>query len=138
MTGRPAYRGASLMLFSTDPMYLAVARAILILSCGRFQKLLEFEMSSGLKRLLILNAPQASFAKLSTELICKLLRSDDISLRQSISLKCLAVFEKDRLKNILDHYVRGDGTHYYNVVHWFDFGISMPSQIVVPSLKRAL
>jgi hypothetical protein len=138
MTKRPVYRGASLMLFSSDDMYLIVAKAILRLGLGRLAELLAVEMSSGLKALLIANAPHTSFAKLSIEVICKLLRSEDIGLRKSMCLKCLAVFKQARLKKILDAYVAASEIHYYNVIHWFDFGISIPPQIVAPAVKRAM
>lgn len=138
MINRPAFRGASLMLFSGDDMYITIARGVLRLGRNRLAELLQLEMSSGLKNLLVANAPQISFAKLSTDLICKLLRSDDVGLRKSTSLKCLAVFKRTRLEEVLNAYVSSDEAHYYNVIHWLDFGISMPPQLVVPAVKRTM
>jgi hypothetical protein len=138
MTKRPAYRGASLMLFSSDDMYLTVARAILRLGRGRLEELLELEISSSLKNLLIVNAPNTGFAKVSTELVSKLLRSEDVALRKSTCLKCLVVFKQARVRKIFNTYIGGDQFHYYNVIHWLDFGISMPPHIVAPAVKRTM
>jgi hypothetical protein len=116
--------------------YSVVAKAILHLGRNRFRDVMGLEMPVALKMRIIVNVSQASFSKLSTVLLCKLLRSDDLALRKSLCLKCLTVFKKNRLKKIVETYVGAEEVHYYNVIHWLDFGISMPSNVIRSAAKR--
>ena len=138
MTSRPAHRGALLALLSyNDEMYVNVAKAMLRLARNRLQELLEMAMPALLKREIVNAASQVSFSKLSNDHLCQLLRSDDAQLRKTICLKCLKAFSKSRLRKITAKYV-GDlqQTHYYNVIHWLDFGVSMPTKYIAAAARH--
>jgi hypothetical protein len=117
-------------------MYLVVTKAILRLGRDRLSDILQLEMSVSLKKTIVVNASQKSFAKLSTEFLCKMLRAEDTDLRKLICLKCLIVFKKPRLRIILRDYVAAPESYYYNVIHWLDFGISMATQMVVSAARQ--
>ncbi len=138
MTNRPAHRGASLLVTSSTEMYDELGKAILRLGQNRLDEVLTLKMSNPLLTTIISRAPRGEFANLRDEQLCSLMRSEDDGLRKTIALKCLNTLSKARVTRLLETYVRGDGTHYYNVIHWLDFGASMSRSVVAGALKRQL
>ena len=136
MTARPSYGAMSILSYDSASMNLRVAKAILHIGRGNLQGVLELDASAILKKMVVDNSSRATFSKLSTEFLCKSLRSDDLELRKSLCLKCLSAFSKARVRKVLSAYVAGDQFRYYNVIHWLDFGVSMPSSVVSQAAKR--
>ena len=64
--------------------------------------------------------------------------SKNDNVRKASSLKAVKTLTKKRLRVLLDEYVFKDSFRYYNVIHWLDFGVSMPIDLTMPAVEKAI
>jgi hypothetical protein len=138
MTERPNYGSSTFLLFSGQEMYSAVAKAIHQLGKLQPKHAFSLETSLLLKRALIRTATKKVFSSLDEITILNLLHAEDDETRRYTVLKCLVSFTKSRLKQMLKQYVGSSKKYYYNVIHWFDFGISIQAATVLETANREL
>ena len=140
MLDRPSSRPvASLLLGPDDGRYEVAARAIYALGRTRLGELLSLLTPN---RLLLSHVMVESSEKVIRELsdssITQLFRSEHDVVRKAAALKCVRALPKGRLTQLLDRYISGDWTPYYNVIHWLDFGISVPRDRARSAAGRVL
>jgi hypothetical protein len=129
--------GVSVLLFDTSRYDLA-ARAIYSVGKGRFSELLAMSAPPQLVSKLILISSDKEFRAVSDTVIDNLLLSKHDVVRKSVALKCGRSLSKRRLRNILTRYSTTGTYQYYNVLHWLDFGLSMPKDRVISGVDRAV
>lgn len=127
MTDRPDYGEASLLSFNGQQMYSDVAKAMHRIGRDRLIEMINLTGNVSLKRELIIKTTKARFGKLPFNIVLNLLRHENAQLRTTTCLKCLSAYSQRRLKELADQYAGTDIKYFYDVVHWFDFGISIPS-----------
>jgi hypothetical protein len=130
-------RTASLLLTAGSTKYEDAARAIYALGKHRLNDLLVTKMPGDLLAKLIRVIPDKAFQGLSDTDIASLVRSESEAVRKFASLKYIRVFSRHRAKQFLENYVAAD-QFYYNVIHWFDFGISVPRERMLRAVGKRL
>lgn len=135
---RPETRRSSLLSpLLNDNKYQIVARAIYALGQARLSELLVMQTPNQLLTCLIRITSDKAFRCLSDVSITLLFRSKDDEIRKSAALKCVRALPRRRIAKLLNDYLSGDEYRYYNVVHWLDFGISIPRERVSHAVKKA-
>jgi hypothetical protein len=136
---RPEYgrRSASLLLLASSTKYEDAARTLYTLGKHRLDDLLATTMPGSLLARIIPLIPDQAFQGLADAVIISLMRSENERVRKSASLKYVRAFPRRRVKQFLDEYMVADQV-YYNVIHWFDFGISVPRDRMMRAAARAL
>ena len=81
--------------------------------------------------------PDRAFQELADAAIGPLMRSEIEDVRKLASLKYVRAFPRRRVKRFLEEYMAAD-QFYYNVIHWFDFGISVPRDRMLRAAGRAV
>ena len=109
-----------------DSKYRTAARAIYALGQTRLPKVLAMSTPSGLLPHLIIETSDKAFRSLSDVSINLLLQSENDAVRKAAALKCVKALQKVRVSKLLADYISGDKLRYYNVIHWLDFGVSIP------------
>lgn len=109
-----------------DNIYDRVSRVLMVLGQSRFLDLIRLEAPSGLRRKIAIRCPVEEFTALSDADIDKLLRDQDSDVRKTLAQKCVVSLELERVKLLLSVYMNEDEPYYYDVVHWLDFGVSLP------------
>lgn len=116
----------------------AASRAIYNLGKARFEELLNIPMPYSLLSRVIFESSQTVFVALSNSTLLELLNSDDHVVRKVVALSCIRALPKRRLVECLDEYLLSDDYRYYNVIHWLDFGVSIPGARARPAASREL
>ena len=121
---------------SNDSKYRIAAKAIYSIGRTRLTELLGIEMPSRILSHLIIVSLDKDFRMLADNSITSLLRSEVSEVRKSAALKCVQSLPKKQLIRILRNYTSGGQSHYYNVIHWLDMGISMPKSRALFAVKQ--
>ncbi|BCG47166.1 hypothetical protein GEOBRER4_n1991 [Citrifermentans bremense] len=114
------------------------AQAIYALGRQRVVDLLGIEKPKELLVLVLKEIHDKVFAQLSDSYIESLLRSEDESVRKTTALKAIKSLPKKRLEKLFRQYLAGASPLHYNVIHWLDFGISVPRERAVSGAQRVL
>lgn len=122
---RPNY-GASLLLFGEDSHFVTAAKAIYQIGKSRLGDLLKMTSPPPLTSKIIKESSDKNFRALDDSIIHNLLLSEHDVVRKATAIKCIRSLKKSRLESILANYTEADNYRYYNVIHWLDFGISVP------------
>lgn len=136
---RPEYgrRYESLLSIGASVKYSDAARTLYALGKHRLDDLLTTEMPGTLLACIIPFISDNAFRGLSEANIISLMRSENDSVRRAASLKYVRAFPRRKLKLFLDHYMASD-QFYYNVIHWLDFGLSVPRERMLRAAGKAL
>jgi hypothetical protein len=136
---RPEYgrKFATLLSIGSSSKYDDAARTLYALGKHRPGDLLAAAMPGYLLARVIPLISDKAFARLSDAVIVPLMRSETENVRKLASLKYLRAFPRRRMKQFLDTYMAAEQL-YYNVIHWFDFGISVPSDRMLRAAGKAL
>jgi len=84
----------------------------------------------------VLEVTDKQFRTLSDASITTLMQLEIDYVRKAVALKCIRALPKRRVSKLLSDYVSGDQYRYYNVVHWLDFGVSVPKDRVPNALEK--
>lgn len=128
----------SLLGSENDAKYPAAARAILKLGRNRLSEIVTIDAPSRLLCHIIAAAPNKEFRALSNDVVKRLFNSENDSVRKASAVKAVRSFSKSRLSKMLDMYVSLDQYRYYNVVHWLDFGASVPRNVASAGADKVL
>jgi hypothetical protein len=131
-------RGGTLLSISDDSKYKTAAQAIYALGRSRLHEVLSMQAPGQLMSHLVVEISDKLFRNLSDPTITQLLRSEDESVRKNTALKCVRSLPKKRVAKLLADYISGDTTHYYNVIHWLDFGVSTPRDRALSAAEKVL
>jgi hypothetical protein len=123
--------GNSLLWSPDKSRYAIAACAIYTIGRDRLNELLVLPMPAQLLSYLVAEASDKLFQQVNGATILGLFQSDLVQVRKAVALKCIRSLPKRRLKDLFDDYVSGNERIYYNVVHWLDFGASVPHDIAV-------
>jgi len=118
-------------------MYQMAAQAAYSIGHTRVSEILKMELPTRMKSSLIVELPDTAFRELKDDSIDQLLRSDDDKIRFVTALKCVKVKTKAQLDKLVTNYI-GAGAYFYNVIHWLDFGVSVPKIRAIASVQRVL
>jgi hypothetical protein len=121
-----------------NEVYQVVAQAIYKLGRTRFDELLKMNAPAPLLCRIIAASSDVVFRQLSEASIKFLLFSEHDQVRKAAVLKCVRAFPKKRLVKLLEDYVAGESSHYYNVIHWLDFGISLPKDRAIHAAEKVI
>lgn len=133
-----AYQSLGLMMSLPAASDRSIARAILKLSERRLGDVMELDLPYRVRTELFLHMSQSQFSKLSQLAILRELDSNLDRHRTAVSLRCIQTKSSAELRSFRDLYWSRDQPYYYDVVHWFDFGLSVPARVMKVALKREL
>lgn len=128
---------ASILSISSSSKYEDAARTIYILGKHRLNDLLATTMPGNLLAHIIRLIPDKVFKGLSDADIVLLLRSETEEVRKLASLKYVRAYPRRQIRRFLDDYMAAD-QFYYNVIHWFDFGASVPREMMLRAGGKVL
>jgi len=128
---------SSLLMGFDDSKNRTAARAVYGLGRTRLSELLALPMPARLLPQLIVEIPDKAFHSLNDVVITMLLRSANETARKAAALKCVRALPKSRLAKLLADYATSD-QHYYNVIHWLDFGVSAPRNRVAKAVEKVI
>lgn len=114
------------------------AKAMYNIGKERLSELFQQEMPASLLVELIKVCSISKFNEIPDGLILKFLNNDIDNVRKFASLKIIQSFNKTRMKALLQDYIQKEENRYYNVIHWLDFGVSMPKTITRKAVRRIL
>ena len=136
---RPEYgrKFASMLSIASSTKYDDAARTLYALGKHRPGDLLAIAMPGYLLARVIPLISDKAFRGLSDSIVVPLMRSEAEDVRKLASLKYLRAFPRRRMKQFLDTYMAAE-QFYYNVIHWFDFGISAPRDRMLRAAGKAL
>lgn len=126
---RPEYgrKSTSILSIASTTKYEDAARTLYALGKHRLDDLLAATMPGRLLARIIPLIPDKAFQRLDDTGIVPLMRAEAEDVRKLASLKYVRAFPRHRVKQFLEEYMAAD-QFYYNVIHWFDFGISVPKE----------
>lgn len=113
------------------------AKAIYNIGQERLDEILSMEIPSDLISYILSVMSVKKFTLLKEDSILRLLQDKADKVRELVAVRTVACFTMTRLTRIFDSYLSSGGGYYYNVVHIFDFGISLPRGRTVAAAKRA-
>lgn len=124
---RPEYgsKYRSLLSIASSTKYEDAARTLYALGKHRLDELLATAMPGHVLARIIPLIPDKVFQRLADAAIVPLMRSDIENVRKLASLKYVRAVPRRRVRQFLDKYMAAD-QFYYNVIHWLDFGTSVP------------
>jgi hypothetical protein len=124
---RPDYsrKGTSLLFLASSTRYEDAARTLYSLGKHRLNELLATEMPGLLLARLLPLIPDKVFKGLSDVVVTRLTLSESEEVRKLTALKFVRTRARREVKQFLEKYVAADH-FYYNVIHWLDFGVSVP------------
>lgn len=128
---------ASMLSIASSTKYEDAARTLYALGKLRLNDLLATTMPGYLLARIIPLISDKAFKGLADTVIAPLMRSENEDVRKLASLKCVRSFPRRRMKQFLGEYMATDQL-YYNVIHWFDFGISVPREKMQRAAGKAL
>lgn len=136
---RPEYgrKYASILSIASSTKYEDAARTVYALGKHRLNDLLATTMPGHLLARIIPLIPDKVFQRLADADIAPLMRSETEDVRKLASLKYVRAFPRRRMKQFLEDYMAAD-QFYYNVIHWFDFGVSVPRERMLRAAGKAL
>ncbi|KQZ54611.1 hypothetical protein ASD54_04585 [Rhizobium sp. Root149] len=118
------YSTRSIVDFESQNLHAIAADAILKLGKERYVDLLEEEIPSPLKFLIICRMPNSAFSSFDRGKIIYWLNSEDSQFRRAVALKTVLSYSKSFVSSILDDYCKLP-TYYYDCIFWLDLGVSM-------------
>lgn len=126
---RPDYgrRGASMLFLAGVTRYEDAARTLYALGKHRLNELLTTEMPGLLLARILPLIPDKAFQGLSDVDVARLTRSESEAVRKLSALKFVRTRARRDVKQFLEKYMAADH-FFYNVIHWLDFGISVPRE----------
>jgi hypothetical protein len=136
---RPEYsrKHASMFSIASSTKYEDAARTLYALGRHRLNELLATTMPGYLLECVIRLISDKTFRGLADSVIVPLMGSESEGVRRSASLKYVRAFPRRHVKQFLDKYMAADH-FYYNVIHWFDFGLSVPRDRMLRAARRGL
>jgi hypothetical protein len=130
-------RHISMFLMATSTKYEDAARTLYALGKHRLKDLLGTRMPGHLLTHLIRLIPNNVFKGMGDAEIESLMRSETEEVRKVVSLRYVHSFPRRRVTQLLDTYIAAD-QYYYNVIHWLDFGVSVPRGRMLGAAGKAL
>jgi hypothetical protein len=97
-------------------------KTILKLGRNRLADVLALDCPSIVKRNIITSMKDRDFVSFGDDVILELLNNDDSEIRKHCVLKCAKAYSRARLLVVFNKY-NGADQIFYNVIHWFDFGL---------------
>jgi hypothetical protein len=136
---RPEYgrNYASLLSIASGTKYEDAARTIFALGKHRLNELLDTTMPVSLLARIIPLIPEKAFRELADVVIVRLIRSENENVRKLASLKYVRSFPRRQVKQLLNEYMAAD-QFFYNVIHWLDFGVSVPRDRMLRAAAKVL
>lgn len=128
---------ASLLSIASSTKLEDAARTLYALGKHRLNDLLATTMPGYLMARIIPLIPDKAFQGLADAVIGPLMQSETEDVRKFASLKYVRAFPRRRVRAFLDSYLVAD-QFYYNVIHWFDFGMSVPRDRMLRAAGKAL
>lgn len=128
---------SSILSIASSTKYEDAARTLYALGKHRLNDLLATTMPGFLVARIIPLISDKAFHGLADASIVRLLRSETEKVRKLASLKYVRAFPRHRMKQFLEDYMVAD-QFYYNVIHWLDFGISVPRQRMLSAAGKIL
>ncbi|HEV8660032.1 MAG TPA: hypothetical protein VGS96_15610, partial [Thermoanaerobaculia bacterium] len=127
-----------LLIRSDDSKYRVAARTIYALGRNRLSEVLTMSAPSRLLSFLVVGTSDKNFRGLSDAAILALFAAEDDRLRKAAALKCVKAMPRKRVTGLLASYMSTPAHRYYNVVHWLDFGISVPRELALRAVEKLL
>lgn len=124
---RPEYsRGvSSLLSLSRSNKFKESGRAIYQLGKHRLEDLLRLAMPADLLAEVLMVIPDTSWRQLSRGILLSLCDSEKESVRKRTVIRIIHAFPRGEVSAFFDEYLTNESI-YYNVIHWLDFGTSVP------------
>lgn len=128
---------ASMVSIASSSKFEDAARTLYALGKHRLNDLLATTMPGHLLARIIPLISNKAFQVLGDATIVTLMRSETEEVRKLASLKYVRTFSRSRMMQFIEEYMAAD-QFYYNVIHWFDFGISVPRNRMLLAAARTL
>lgn len=114
------------------------AKALIAIAGKDVSRLLNTEMKKELMAQIIVELSDARFRSLMSQSVHKLFMAEKSEVRKAAVLKAIRVLSKQVLAKLLNEYVSKKGSRYYNVIHWLDFGVSVPRSQAVTAVDEII
>lgn len=114
-----------------------VARTLYALGKHKLNELLATAMPGRILAKIIPLISDRAFRELADAAIAPLMRSKNEYVRKAASLKYVRAYPRRTVEQFLDEYMAADDV-YYNVIHWLDFGLSVPRDRMQRATGKAL
>lgn len=135
---RPDGRRVTILLGAVDDeRYELAAAAVYALGKDRVDELLSIDAPVRMKIELIRLLTSKQFKSISDARLSELLRAESAEVRKASALKVILSFAKKRIAAVLNEY-HSATQFYYNVIHWLDFGLSVPRAEMLRGAAREL
>jgi hypothetical protein len=127
----------SMLSILSSTKYEDAARTVYALGKHRLNDLLTTPLQGRLLARIIPLIPDKAFLGLDEAVIMALMRSEAEDVRKLAALKYVRAFPRKRVKQFLYDYMTADKI-YYNVIHWLDFGLSVPRDRMMRAAGKVL
>ncbi len=121
-----------------DEWYHSIAKAIYNIGKNRIEELFRIEMAPHILAELIKTCSFSKFSEISDEALLILLNNKEDKVRKFVTLKSIQSFKNSKIRSLLKNYEDSAGYHYYNVIFWLDFGVSVPKPITSRAIRLIL
>ncbi|MDO9073394.1 MAG: DUF4062 domain-containing protein [Rubrivivax sp.] len=132
-----ALSGGALLGGVSGSRYALAAEVIYSLGRERVPELVLMDFPPALLCQVLLRLPPARVREIPTSQLSIWLRSKNTTLRKIVALKTISALSKRTIDKMLTEHLGAD-EFYYNVIHWLDFGIAVPRQVMLQSCSRAM
>ena len=105
---------------------------------SRFVDLLDTIKVPAIKASVIRASTRRVFSGLRNDKLLELMSEEDHEVRKVTALRCVKSLRKSRIVELLDKYIERDEYRYYNVIHWLDVGVTMPTSVARTVVQEEL
>ena len=130
--------GATLVTDSYATNQELIGVALLKVGGSRFVDLLDTIKVPAIKASVIKASTRKVFGGLSNDKVLELMNEEDHGARKVTALRCVESLRKSRIVELLDKYIERDEYRYYNVIHWLDVGVTMPTSVARTVVQEEL
>lgn len=127
-----------LSIGNENDFYEEIAKVAVHVAKGRINELLELEIPPKILTEALKHLTQSDFQSLTSKQVMNLLYSGNEQVRKLSCFKCIQFYNKKKLKELLDEYLNTEKHRFYNVIHWLDFGVSIPKNIGKKAVQNLL
>ncbi|HEY8947804.1 MAG TPA: hypothetical protein VIM56_02845 [Rhizomicrobium sp.] len=127
-----------LMIGLSNEKYRITAQAIYHIGRKRLADVIPLLPHNRLMSVFLSLFSAQDYKALGDNMILELLRSTNDDVRKTTAIKAVSTFSKKKMRKLLTTYINSGGFRYYNVIHWLDFGISLPRERSLEASARML
>jgi hypothetical protein len=119
-------------------LLLPAAGAIVKLADQRLNELLALSIPANLLKTIVALLTIRQVRSLNSGSLLRLLQFDSDGVRKFGAIQLIRALSKRQLKQFFDKNAAAKELRFYNVVHWLDFGVSVPHARATAAARKLL